>query len=320
VFVFPIHMAAGLGIAFRSRPPAVVQVAVVAGGAAAETARATLAASKHLDVRLVDGPGGELELRTGKVALLVVPDSRGGFEYRFDDTRPEGVAARRIVDDVLQRGAGRSDPVASRDVVLREPGSRYIDFLVPGLVGMNIMASGIWGLGFSIVDARQKKLLKRLVATPMSRADYLLSHLFARIAVVFVSTLAILVFGVVAFQVPVRGSLAALAWTCLLSGLTFGALGLLIASRARTIEAVSGLMNFAMLPMWVFSGVFFSSSRFPEAAQPFIQALPLTAVNDALRANMLEGAGFTALGPELGILAAWLAGCFAIALAVFRWR
>jgi ABC-2 type transport system permease protein len=206
------------------------------------------------------------------------------------------------------------------DRQVREPGSRYVDFVVPGLLGMNLMGSGIWGLGFAIVDARRKKLLKRLIATPMSRTQFLASFVLSRLTMLVIEVGVLVGFAVFAFGVPLRGSIPSLLIICLLSALSFGALGLLLASRARTVEGVSGLMNLVMLPMWIFSGVFFSASRFPDALQPFIQALPLTAVNDALRASMLEGAGWQRLGPELGIIAAWLVASFALAVRLFRWR
>ena len=131
---------------------------------------------------------------------------------------------------------------------------------------------------------------------------------------------ALLIFASAVFGVPVRGAWWQVGTISLLAALSFSALGLLVASRARTMEAASGLMNFVMLPMWIFSGVFFSSERFPAVMQPFIQALPLTAVVNALRANLLEGAGMLQLAGELGIILAWFGGCFIIALKLFRWR
>jgi ABC-2 type transport system permease protein len=203
---------------------------------------------------------------------------------------------------------------------VREPGSRYIDFLVPGLLGMNLMGSGIWGLGFAIVDARRKKLLKRLIASPMPRSQYLLSFLLARLAMLYVEVVALIGFGAWVFGVPVRGSLWELAILCLLSSLSFSALGLLIASRVRTIEGASGLMNLVMLPMWIFSGVFFSADRFPNALQPFVRALPLTAVIDALRAQILQGVSLSHLTAQLAVITGWLVVCFFTALRLFRWR
>jgi ABC-type multidrug transport system permease subunit len=182
------------------------------------------------------------------------------------------------------------------------------------------MGGGIWGVGFAIVTARQRKLLKRLAATPMSRAQYLASFLISRLVFLVVDVGVVLGFGVLVFGVPVRGSLVQVGAIALLGALAFGGLGLLVASRARTTEGVSGLMNFVMLPMWVFSGVFFSSENFPEVVQPFVQALPLTAVNDALRATMLRGAGWAAVAPELAVIAAWMVVSYALAVRLFRWR
>jgi len=319
-FVFPLLLAAGLGVAFRSRPADVVAVAVVADAPAGDAVAAALGAEPGLAVRKVDSAAAARALRTGEVALVVVPRGPDAAEYRFDDTRPEGRAARGLADAALQRAAGRTDPVAATDAIVREPGSRYIDFVMPGLLGLNLLGSGIWTVGFGIVSARQKKLLKRLVATPMSRAQYLASYLLSRLVFLAFEVAVLVGFGAIAFGVPVRGPLPVLAAICLLGAFAFSGLGLLVAARPTTIEGASGLMNLVMLPMWVFSGVFFSSSRFPEAVQPLIQALPLTAVNDALRANLLRGAGFAEVAPELAILAGWLVATFGLALRVFRWR
>jgi ABC-type multidrug transport system permease subunit len=182
------------------------------------------------------------------------------------------------------------------------------------------MGNSIWGLGFSIVDARRRKLMKRIVATPMPRHLYLLSFLLFRMMLLGVEVGVPVLFGVIAFGVPFRGTVPTLVGLAVLGSLAFSALGLLIASRAKTIEAVSGLMNLVMLPMWVLSGVFFSAQRFPDAVQPLIGALPLTALIDALRATMLQGAGVGDLARESATLGAWLALCFVAALRLFRWR
>jgi len=319
IFLFPVLMAGGLGLAFRSRPAGITKVAVLAGSPWSALTAQRLKVDSLLEVQVLDDSASARALRTGKVAIVLVPDS-GSVTYRFDDTRPEGLTARSRVDDALQRAVGRTDPVGVSEEIVRERGSRYIDFVVPGLLGMNLLGSGVWGLGFAVVDARRKRLLKRLIATPMPKWAYLSSFVISRLALLVLEAGLLLVFAALVFGVPLRGSLTSLALICLLSSLAFGGLGLLIAARPRTIEGASGLMNLALVPMWVFSGVFFSSSRFPEAVQPFVQALPLTAVNDALRANMLEGATLAQVGPELAIIAAWLVGTFVIALRIFRWQ
>ena len=319
VFIFPVLLAAGLGIAFRNRAPERTIVAVVQCQVADTSLAGALRRGVDLEIRVMSDSAAHEALRTGDVALVAVP-ANGGVEYRYDDTRPESRTARLLADDALQRAEGRRDPVPVGDRLVRERGARYIDFLIPGLLGMNLMGSGIWGLGFAIVDARKKRLLKRLIATPMSRWQYLASFALSRLTLLFVEVGLLLGFAVLVFGVPLRGSLPLLVLICLMSSLSFAALGLLIASRAQTMEGASGLMNLVMLPMWIFSGVFFSASRFPEVIQPLIQALPLTAVIDALRANILRGAGWQTVAPELGIIAVWLVASFFLALKLFRWR
>jgi ABC-2 type transport system permease protein len=320
VFIFPVLLAAGLGIAFRNQGPERTVVAVVETHAGEARVIEALRQASGLKASLMTDSAAREALRIGDVALAIVPLGNGSVEYRYDDTRPESRTARLLVDDALQRAIGRRDPVAVKDELVRERGARYIDFLVPGLLGMNLMGSGIWGLGFAIVDARKKRLLKRLIATPMSRFQYLASFALSRLTLLFIEVGLLLGFAVLAFGVPLRGSLPMLVTICLLSSLAFASIGLLVASRAQTMEGASGLMNLVMLPMWIFSGVFFSAARFPESIQPFIQALPLTAVVDALRANILRGVGWKGVASELAVILAWLMLSLFLALKLFRWR
>jgi len=315
VFGFPLLLAAGLGLAFRNTPAEMLTVGVVGTDLTAFDSASALAVEPFPTV-----DDGFRALREGKVALLVERPADGSVLYHYDDTNPEGRDARMRADMAVQESAGRTDPVFAQDQFMREPGSRYIDFLIPGLLGMNLMGGSIWSMGFAIVDARRRKLMKRLVATPMPRHYFLLSFLISRLAMLVVEVGAFLGFAVLVFGVPVRGSLVLVAALCVLGTLAFGAIGLLLSSRARTIETASGLMNLTMLPMWILSGVFFSSQRFPDVVQPIIEALPLTALNDALRATMLQGATLTQIAPQLGVLAAWLIVCFPLALKLFRWR
>ncbi len=318
-FLFPVLLAIGLGVAFRSRAPERAHIAVVADAPGSEPILRSLRADSSLVVDVLSDSAAARALRTGRIALLVVPQA-SGVEYRFDPVRGEAASARLVTDRAIQTGAGRQDPVPVIERKVSERGSRYIDFVIPGLLGMNLMGSGIWGIAFAIVDARGKKLLKRLMATPMSRSEYLMSFVLSRLFFLVLEVITLVGFGVFVFKVPMRGSLGALAIICLLSALSFGAMGLLVASRVRTIDGVSGLTNLVMLPMWIFSGVFFSSANFPRVFQPAIHALPLTAVNDALRANMLEGASLASVGGEIAVIAAWMFATFAVALAIFRWR
>src|SRR3954463_11808756 len=226
VFIFPVLLAAGLGLAFRNRAPDRTTVAVV--GSTGDSLAQALRRQGQIDASAMNDTAAAQALRNGDVALVVSANAEGRLECRYDDTRPESRIARLQVDDALQRSQGRRDPVAVSDQLIRERGGRYIDFLVPGLLGMNLMGSGIWGLGFAIVDARKKRLLKRLIATPMSRAQYLSSFLLSRLTLLCVEVALLLGFGVLAFGVPLRGSLLQLAVICLLASLSFTSLGLLV--------------------------------------------------------------------------------------------
>jgi ABC-type multidrug transport system permease subunit len=325
VFVFPVILAFGLGIAFRSMPPDEPRVAVVTDGGSLVWAAEALAASGR--VQLSERGRGEAEtaLATGAIDLVVETSPAADGEdaeitYRFDAERADGRVARLVVDEVLQRARGRQDPLRASDQRVAQSGARYIDFLIPGLIGLNLMGSGIWGVGFSMVMARTRKLLKRFAATPMRRSHFLLSYALSRLVFLALEVAALVGFGWFAFDVRVQGSLIDLAVVALLGAVAFSGLGVLVAARPTTIEGVSGWMNFVQLPMWLLSGSFFSYARFPEAFHPAIRALPLTAVNDALRAVINDGRSLDGTWPEVLVLAAWGAVSFLVALRIFRWQ
>lgn len=316
-FVFPILMAVGLGVAFREKAPEPAAVGVQRG-TLAERHLAALQASPDLAVTVLGDSAAERALRKGDVAVLLTGGDR--LVYRFDPVRDESRVARLLVDRAIQGGAGASRPVVTADDGERQPGGRYIDWVIPGLIGLNLMSTGMWGIGFGLVQARNKKQLKRLVSTPMRKRDYLLAMILARLVFIVLEVPPIVIFAWLVFGVKIQGSILAFSGVTLLSAMMFSGIGLLAASRARTIEGVSGILNVVMLPMFVLSGVFFSASRFPAAMQPFINALPLTAANNALRAVYNEALPVSAYWPALAIIAAWMVVSFVAALKIFRWQ
>jgi ABC-2 type transport system permease protein len=327
VYGFPIVMVVALGIAFRNKPVDTITVEVVDNGSPARWATEALESQPRFETAENSEDEARRRLRTGKTDLVVAvsePQTTSGnegrqFKFFYDPTRPESVIARNAVDDALQRAAGRKDVATSGDELLDEPGARYIDFLVPGLLGMSLMGGGLWGVGFVTVDMRIRKLLKRFLATPMKKSQFLGGIIISRMVFMIPEVIILLVFARYAFDVRIHGSLLDVLLLILLGASAFSGLGLLVASRAKTIEAVSGLMNLVMLPMWMLSGIFFSSERFPDAAQPFIKALPLTPLNDMLRAVMLEGSSLANHLPQIAILAGWGIVTFALGLRWFRW-
>jgi len=318
-FGFPVLLAVALGIAFRNRPPDATRVAIAAVGESAWLEEALKQGGVQV-VTVGAEPVANLALSEGKVDLVVRPLDRQSVTYRFDPANAAGNLARHVVDASLQKALGRADAVVSRDEIVSEPGSRYIDYLMPGIIGMNVMGSSMWGIGYTIVWERKKRLLKRLVATPMRRTNYLMSYLLSRLLFLVVEVAALLLFAYFVFDVTIQGSLFAVSVVALLGLAAFSGLSLLVAARAQSIEAVSGWMNLAMLPMWLLSGSFFSYERFPAVIHPFVRALPLTAINDGLRAVMSRGASLSSLSLEVGVLAAWAVLSFVVALRVFRWE
>ncbi len=317
VFGFPILMAIGLSLAFRSRPPEKPLVAVVAEGESA-LARALLAGNTVAaeQLPLADALRG---LSRAKYALVL--DLRGGEPvYRYDPMRPDAQLARALTDAELQRAAGRGDPLVTRDERQSVPGTRYIDFLLPGLIGMNVMGSSVWSIGYNLVVARKRKLLRLFAVTAMRRSHFLLSYFLARAAFLVLEVIVLVAFGALAFGTYVQGSYAALAAAALLGATAFAGLGLLVGARIDNTEVAQGWMNFIQLPMWVLSGAFFSNERFPNWLQPVIQALPLTALVDALRLVFNEGQNLLGISAELAILLTWTLLTFAVTSKTFRWQ
>src|SRR5947209_6792104 len=317
VFGFPLILALALGFAFREKPPDRVPVAIVAGPNAAQRL-AALQKSPVLMPSIMSEQEARDALRRGKVSLLI--EGSDTVLFRFDATRPDAQSARREADDALQTDAGRRNVIATREERVHEQGARYIDFLIPGLLGMNLMGTGMWSMGFTIANARMKKLLKRLVATPMRKTDFLIAQFLSRLIWLLIEVTVLVVFAWIVFGVRVNGSILLLAILSIVGGFSFSGIGLLTASRARTIEAVSGLMNVIMMPMWLCSGVFFSYERFPDSVKPIIRLLPLTLLNDALLAVINDAAGVTQIAGKLALLAAWGLVTFIIGLKVFRWQ
>ena len=318
-FGFPVILSLALGIAFRARGPEPVVVGALPGISAQVRQALTLA---KVTVKQVDSAAAEAELRAGRINLLLAPPAGPGqpVTFRFDPARAEARTARMAVNQILQRAAGQPEPQPVRDEEVHEPGSRYIDFLIPGLIAMNLMSGSMWGVAWVIVQMRVRKLLKRMLAAPMKRHHLLYAFGLARLVIIPLELIVILLFARLAFSVQVMGSYLALVTVAFAGSACFASMAIAVASRAENTETVSGLMNLITMPMFITSGVFFASSNFPESIQPVIRVLPLTAMCDGLRAVMIDGAGFGGVLPSLLILALWGVPSFLIGLRYFRWN
>lgn len=322
VYLFPVLMVLVLGIAFRERPPEKMNVDLVAGAESASLVE-QLSGNPQLIVHTHPLEKAQERLRTSKTRLLILsnPENESSpIEYHFDPNSPGSWVARNSVNDQLQKAAGRTDLVSTTDVTETPPGGRYVDFLIPGLLGMGLMGGGLWGVGFALVDMRIRKLLKRLMATPMKRTHFLSGIMMSRIVFMIPQILVLLVFSYFIFGFRVNGHWFSLLLIVFLGAFEFAGIGLLVAARAKTMETVSGLMNLVMLPMWTLSGIFFSYEQFPEVIHPFVRCLPLTPVIDSLRDIMLDGKSIFTCGFEIGIMLFWTVVSFALAMVLFRWN
>lgn len=338
---FPLLMVIVLGSAFRAQAVEPLRVAVqdLPGH---QRLVEMLSPESQLLIEVATPSDSRRLLRSGKVSVVVVPDQTvresgmdnqslhqngtlgnpadvGAPEILVDYARPGSQLAELTVERQLQIAAGQQTLVPIKSTKFDEPGSRYIDFLVPGLIGMSLLGGGMWGVGYAIVDLRIRKLLKRFLATPMRRRDFLLGVVCSRLCFMLPEIALMLVFTSIVFSVTVYGSWLAVIFLVFLGGIQFSGIGLLVASRAKTIETVSGLMNLVMLPMWTLSGIFFSYENFPEFLHWPIRLLPLTPLLDALRGVMLDGKPLTALGFEITMMSVWAVAAFVIALKIFRW-
>ncbi len=321
VYGFPLVMVVILGVAFRNRPVETIDINVAEGPLATQII-AALQPDERIKLHEFSIEQSRNRLRTGKTAVMIT--SAGSefdtIEYHFDPQRPGSTEARNLIENRLQISAGRKDVITTKDVEFAEQGGRYVDFLVPGLLGMSIMGGGLWGVGFAIVDLRIRKLLKRFMATPMRRSHFLLAMMISRIVFMIPQIVILLLFSYLIFGVRIYGNAPAVLFVILLGAIEFAAIGLLVGSRAQTLETASGLMNLVMLPMWTLSGIFFSYERFPEVVHPLIRCLPLTPVIDSLRGIMLDAKPLMAMSYELGIITIWSLATFVIAMSIFRWN
>ncbi|MBI2807173.1 MAG: ABC transporter permease [Planctomycetes bacterium] len=324
VYGFPLALAVGLGFAFKSTAPEAgdIDVANTPSLARAEATAKTLREAKPLDgnqeISILPSEECKHRLRIGKTAAYLVLGDKE-IECIHDPTRADSAQARFWVEAVLLRDA-QSKTVTVRATPVTEPGARYIDFLLPGLVGTNIMGGGLFGVGFALVDMRVRKLFKRLMATPMRHSDFLLSFLVSRGLFLLPEMAILLGMGNLVLGVPIEGSFFTLLIVILAGTAAFAGIGMLLAARTEKSESASGLLNLVMMPQYILSGVFFSSKRFPDEVQYFVQALPLTQLIDALREVMLEGKSLLGVSWRLAILVAYAVVTFTLALKWFRWR
>ena len=267
----------------------------------------------------------EVMIKRGQTSLILGESASGELEFRFDPNNPEGELAflhleRHLLGDATNTNAVKSLDRSTGIVnAVTEKGSRYIDFLVPGLIALGMMNSCLWGIGWAMIDMRMKKLMRRIVATPLDRRLFLLAQAISRLFLSFLEAMVLLLFANYYFDIGISGSILAAAVLFLSGILAFAGIAICVSSRADNSRTANGLINAVTLPMFILSGVFFSYHNFPDWTLPVIRNLPLTMLADGLREVMIEGAGMIEIAPK--VLKLGLTGLLtsSIGLKIYKW-
>lgn len=325
VLLMPVFWMLVLGVAFGPRERR-FHVGWVEGGgvdsASGFAAQVHEVLARDSEVVLVRGKYPDLEsaLKRGSISFVLTAMGEAHLDYRFDPQNRQAVFEQEIIDQKIQRALGRRDVAEVSQTSLTVPGTRYVDFLVPGLLALSIMTTGLFGVGTTLVSNRRENLLKRYLITPMNRSAFFLSHLIGRWCVLLLEVTVVL--GAAWLLLDVPCPLAAIPGVLLCGAIgaaTFVALGVLLGSRTRTLSTVTGVTNLLSLPSVLAGGVFFGTTHLPQWFEPVAHVLPLTALAEALRRMILEGAGIAGVAWELGILTLY-AGVFGVfGRGRFRW-
>ena len=348
--LFPIMMSLGLGLAFTKKADVIRKVAIInigeksASGSENSVIAGFLQKNCERNVQGVpdtwqwkytirdkklgnsvflfynmkwDEAVKLLKRGTINVLLLGMNDS---VEYHFDPMNPDAQLTYLKLSTIV--GKGEVQPVQSSTEIkpLTVTGTRYIDFLVPGLIAMGVMMSSMWGISYGIIEKRSKKLLRRLVATPMKKSHFLIALITVRITMNFIESLVLFLFALFAFKMTIQGNISALVLMFLAGNIAFAGIAVFVSSHTSNTEVGNGLINFVVFPMMVLSGIFFSYQNFPDWSLPFIKNLPLTMLADGIRSIFNEGAGYHEIALPVLILLAIGTLFFTVGLKIFKWH
>lgn len=324
VMFMPILWMLGLGFAFSDPKPEVYSVGwqqTASGELSAMEEKIAAIIMEHPQLKVKTGTRDQLNswLRVGEISLIFEATPSNVLAYRFDPANPEAARGREFLDNTIQVGFGRTNPVTGTIDVVKSKGNRYVDFLIPGLLGLSIMSTSLFGVGMTIVSNRKENLLKRYVSTPMPGSDFIYSHIVGRMIALFVELTSILVAGWLVFNFAIYGNFLSFVFVAIMGAAAFTSIALLCGSRTRNIPFLAGLANLIMISMTMVGGVFFSNAAFPDWMRSIVRYLPITALIDSLRKIALEGQTLSQLTFEMGILAAFTVVCAVLANRMFKW-
>jgi ABC-type multidrug transport system permease subunit len=319
---FPIIMAWVLGIAFSNKGESLRTIYVTGGPEIHEkiTGEKVLAEETGNPVRIKFQKTSEAEavkaIKRG-VIVIYIEARKDSLIYYFDPMNSDAQLTHLILERYL---SGNPESGSKSSISpLKAKGTRYIDFLIPGLIALGIMNSCIWGIGWSLIETRMKKLLRRMVATPMKKSVFLSSYIVTRIILGAFEIALLLIFARLYFGTEIEGNLFAFIIVFLAGIFAFSGIAILVASRTAKTEIANGLVNAVTLPMMILSGIFFNYHNFPDWAIPVIQVLPLTLIADSIRSVFIEAAGLTDIIKPVVILLVTGTITFIIGLRSFKW-
>lgn len=349
--IFPILMSLGLGIAFTKKADMVRNIAVIRPGpqenavhnraSKIDTFLENFAQkispegdeSEYYRLTIPDGELGNTTfffhklswqealvlLKRGNLSI-VLDEKRDQIEYHFDPSNPDAQLIYLKLSGIL---SGKETAERESNEII-EPltisGTRYIDFLIPGLIAMGIMMSCMWGISYGMIEKRTKKLLRRMIATPMKKSHFLIALMVVRIVMNFIESALLFIFAYFVFDITIQGNIPALFTIFIAGNIAFAGIAIFVSSHTANTEIGNGLINAVVLPMVVLSGIFFSYHNFPDWSISFIQKLPLTMLADGIRSVFIEGAGYTEISfPTLMLIVIGFI-FFSGGLKIFKWH
>ena len=348
--LFPVLMALGLGIAFAKKSDVIRKIAIIESVSADSLKYGNNSLGRFLhnscetnskvqegewkwkyvikDEKLGNSIFLFYEMNPEEAMMLLkrgtfnvlMSSGNGKTEYHFDPMNSDAELTYLKISSIIGEGKILTVESSSEIRPLTVKGTRYIDFLVPGLIAMGVMMSCMWGISYGIIEKRSKKLLRRMVATPMKKSHFLIALISVRFTMNIIEALILLVFALTAFKMTIQGDILALLMIFIAGNLAFSGLAVLTSSHTANTEVGNGIINFVVTPMMVLSGIFFSYQNFPEWAIPVIRNLPLTMLADGMRSIFNEGAGFAQVIKPIIVLTATGIIFFGAGLKIFRWH
>jgi ABC-2 type transport system permease protein len=348
--LFPILMSVGLGLAFSKKADVVRKVAIISSADQSDISTGESIVTSFLQKKCEINPAPEKEswqwkyiikddklgnsifmfynikwpeaikfLKRGTINVLLV-DLKDSVEYHFDPMNSDAELTYLKLSNIIGKGEVISAKAITEIKPLTVSGTRYIDFLVPGLITMGVMMSSMWGISYGLIEKRSKKLLRRLVATPMKKSHFLIALITVRVIMNCIESSVLLLFAIIAFKMSVQGSISALILIYIAGNIAFAGIAVFTSSHTSNTEVGNGLINFVVFPMMILSGIFFSYQNFPDWSIPVIKNLPLSMLTDAVRSIINEGAGYNEVAIPILILLSVGVLFFSAGLKIFKWH